>query len=813
MKLKNLFLLFLLAAPLFPQSYYQQSKYWMASPGAFKNGLYGYDNPALLVYQHEPDLYFTWSNQYGKWNEFNQWGLFAAVPNLGFSVLHDKNFMSENTNYKLSGAVGNHGFSMGFGYGWSNGDRNFNEESSLYSIGTSIRPIQYFSLGLVGNFYSNSGNEGIVDAAIRPFGNEVLSLFGDYAYQNHFNQSNWSAGIAVEPYPGFRLTGRYFESKFNLAGRYFESKFFTVGVDLSFGRIGFSALNNMNNDGSYSSNSYGIRLGAYDRNVLENFKTKNSVVEFELNGSLRYRRFIFFDDSRTLFDLIDQIKTAKEDNSVSGIAINTSGMQAGREMLWELREELIKFKESGKKVYVYMDNGSMDMYYFASVADKLFMDPIGMLTLEGYVWGKTYFANALEKLGVGFHEWRYFKYKSAGEVLSRTSMSEGDSIQLQALVDDLYDLAKKDICKSRNINPEKYDDLINNQSLFIADDALKYGLVDCIGRWDSLKQMLNKDSGDEQKYMHPGSLTRYHLPEDNYWGEKPEIAVIYALGECAMDEGINARQLVKTVKEAGDNKNIKAIIFRVDSPGGDGLASDIVAEALKDIKGKKPVIVTQGYVAASGGYWLSMYGDTIVAAPNTITGSIGVIGGWAYNKELKDKIGFSTDYVKKGEHADLGFGMTLPFIGLSLPDRDLTSVEQKRVDNSILTMYKGFVQKVALGRNKTYEQIHNIAQGRVWSGTDGLSNGLVDVIGGLQTAIDIAVKKAGLEGKEYQLKEYPARPFINFNFLMPKLGISGFGLSGFEEDPYFKHLKFRLQNAGVPMPIIPLEDMNYIPVY
>jgi protease-4 len=414
----------------------------------------------------------------------------------------------------------------------------------------------------------------------------------------------------------------------------------------------------------------------------------------------------------------------------------------------------------------------------------------------------------MEKLGIGFHEWRYFKYKSAYEVFARKDMSEGDSTQLQKLIDDFYKLTKTDICTDRNISSAKFDDLINNFGLLLPQEAVEQKLVDTLGRWETVKELINKMEGEDKNFINPGSISKFILPKDNYWGEKPEIALIYATGICAMDEGINARKLVRYVDQAVNDNNVKAIVLRVDSPGGDGLASDIIAEALKKAKGKKPVIISQGSVAASGGYWLSMYGDTILAAPNTITGSIGVIGGWAYNKGLKEKLGVSTGYVKRGEHSDLGFGMTIPFIGLSLPDRDLTPFEQKKIDNSILTMYKEFVGKVAIGRNKSYAYIDSIGQGRVWSGFDGKSNGLVDILGGMSDALDVAVNKAGLSGEEYEVKEYPPAPLFNFNVFMPK--IPGFRL---EEEPVIKNIKFRLQYNGIPLPVLPLEDMDYVPLY
>jgi protease-4 len=386
-------------------------------------------------------------------------------------------------------------------------------------------------------------------------------------------------------------------------------------------------------------------------------------------------------------------------------------------------------------------------------------------------------------------------------------MSEGDSIQWQKLVDDFYKLAKSDICAGRNITDKKFDDLVNNEIGFMPQDALDQKLADTLGRWDTVIDMIKKFEG-KNNFVDPSSLSKYNLPKDNYWGTKPEIALIYAIGVCDMDEGIKARTLVDYVNNAVQDKNVKAIILRVDSPGGDALASDIIAGALKKAKGIKPVIISQGSVAGSGGYWLSMYGDDIIASPITLTGSIGVIGGWLYNKELKEKLGVSTDYVKHGDHAEVGFGMTLPFIGLSLPDRDLTPFEQKKIDKTILTMYKEFVGKVASGRNKTYAYIDSIGQGRIWSGYDGITNGLVDHLGGMTDALELAIIRAGLTEKEYQIKEYPPAGLFNFSSFLPK--IPGFQV---EEEPLIKTLKFRLQFNGMPLPVLPLEDVDNVPFY
>jgi protease IV len=428
------------------------------------------------------------------------------------------------------------------------------------------------------------------------------------------------------------------------------------------------------------------------------------------------------------------------------------------------------------------------------------------LRLEGYLWGRTYIKGTLEKIGIGFDEWRFFKYKSAAESLSRDRMSDADREQLQKLVDDWYKISKTDICEGRHLTAQQFDTLVNTKAIFLAQQARENGLIDSIGRWDVVKDLVKKETGSDASFISSGSLAKFNLPYDNHWSEPPHIAVIYALGDCDMDEGIAARRLVKDVEAAVDDSRIKAIVLRVDSPGGDAIASDYIAEAMKKAKGKKPIIVSLGFVAASGGYWLSMYADTIVAAPGTITGSIGVIGGWMYNKGLKETLGMSTDFVKVGAHADLGFGFRLPFIGLGIPDRDLTAEERTIAETGIKTMYKEFVEKVSLGRKKKFDEIESIAQGRVWSGLDGKQNGLVDMLGGLEKAINIAKERAGIQkDQDATIVEMPKKGLIDFSMFAPKL----FGIeTKIVADPTTELLKFRLKHNGESLPMLPMEDLD-----
>jgi protease-4 len=804
MKSIKIFVLFFLVSFCFLHSQsgipgYHQNDFPLTAPGAMGVGLYGYDNPALLNYLHQPDLMFTLSDATGKWADFNRWGLFAAIPHFGFGIIHQSDTMVSVNDYRLSLALGNRKTGFGIGYAWASGDTDSFNRTSVITLGSLLRPIPQVSLGLTGNLATSGGaKEGIIDLGVRPFGNERLTFFADYAIQNGeaLKDGHWSTGVALEALPGVRLTGRYF-----------DTKAFTIGLNFSLGRIGLVTQSHFDDNQEYSFNTYGIRVGAYDRNLIEtNIMRNKRYVELNLLGPVKYQRFVMFDKSNTLAGLISTIDAAKKDPTISGIAINTSGMEINREMAWELREKLKDFKSTGKHVVIFIDNVSIFGYYFASIADNIVLDPLGFIDLKGLLLGRFYLKGALEKIGIGFDEWRFFKYKSAAEILSRENMSEGDREQLQELIDDAYRLLKSDICKSRHITPDEFEQWINQEVIFMPKDALAKGLVDSIGRWETVKDVIKNIEGEEKKLINPGSIAKFHLPKDDFWGEKPQIAVIYALGVCAMDEGITARRLVKDIESVMNNSKIKAMVLRVDSPGGDALASDLVAEAIRKCSEKKPVIISQGSVAASGGYWISMYGDTIVAAPNTITGSIGVIGGWIYNKGFKEKLGMSTDFVKVGKHADLEFGAPLPLIGQNLPDRNLTEEERAKMEYIITSLYKDFIAKVAKGRNKEYDEIESVAQGRVWSGYDGKEIGLVDVIGGLETAVDIAKEKAGIsKDQEITMVELPKRKLLDPGMFKPKM----FGVE-FQNNEFINYLKFRLEHNGEPLPMLPMEDVELI---
>ncbi|MGE5430832.1 MAG: signal peptide peptidase SppA [Syntrophomonadaceae bacterium] len=777
-----------------------QNDFLLTSPGAMRYGLLGYDNPAVLTYLEGPELEFNWSDDQGRWNDFKRYGIFGAVRNLGFGLIHQKVQNNAVTDYRISLGFGNRAFSFGAGFGWSGGDVDLFGRSKIVRAGMLIRPSKYLSFGASGILSTSySTKELYTELAARPLGNEFITLFADIVLRNteiiRGKKEIWSAGAALEIIPGLRITGRYF-----------QTKAFSTGIHLSLGNIGFTGQAHYNDKQAHAYNTYGIRIGTYDRNFLSTLFPSKDYLNLTLKGELKYQRYILFDESNTLYDIISQINAAKADPGIKGIAVNATELQVPGEMLWELRERLLDFKRTGKKVVVFLERPDMADYYFATAADKIILDPLGTLSLQGLIAGRTFYKGTLDKLGIGFDELRFFKYKSAMESFSREDMTEADREQRQRLIDVYYDLMRDGISRARGISPERVDSIVNYKVVLLPREAMELGLVDTLDRWENSGEVIKKIEGTKRPLVSAGSLERYKLPDDNKWGEFDRIAIVYAIGATSMDAGINARKLVKDIKSAAEDSHVKAIVIRVDSPGGDAMAADYIAEAIKKYKKQKPVIISQGAVAASGGYWLSMYADTIVSAPNTITGSIGVIGAWVYNAGLSEKLGFTTDFVKRGEHADLGFGASLPFLGMGLPDRALTPDERNRIEYIIKDSYDMFITKVAEGRRMSPENVDSVGQGRVWMGPDALERHLVDIIGGLNEAINVAKERADIEkDKDIRFIQYPNMPLFDLGFLRP--GILGFSA---KEQEFIDYMKLIIEHNGQAMPRLPIEDLRLI---
>lgn len=743
-------------SPFIP--YAERGEFALAAFGGLDTGLYGYANPALLSYVEGLEQGFAWSDS----SSTHSWGLFTAIPRLGFGMVNGR----RDREYRAGLSTGDRDFSLGMSMGWGS--------VRHVVLGGIWRPGPHLSVG--GTFtstFANEGREGAVDLALRPWGDERLTLYADYARTDE--TEFWSTGAVVELVPGLALTGRMF-----------EDRALSVGLRLGLGSADFQAQAR-----SRTFQTYAAHFGAQRGNL---FRPRPRYLSLELSGPVQHRRYAFFDDSQSLLSLIALLERAHRDPAIKGLAINASGLRISPALGWELREKLRQIRAGGQRVVVYIDRVDISGYHWASVADHLVLDPAGAIGLQGYVAGHTYFKEALDKLGIGFDEWRLFPYKSATEVYVQRDMSEGEREQLTTLLDDWYALARRDISADRSLAPEQFDRLVEDTAFFLPQEALDAGLVDRLGRWSEIDRTV----GD-----HPVVAAHsYTRPTDRRWGQRKRIAVVYALGVCAMDTGMGARRLVGEIASACAAAD--AVVLRVDSPGGDVLPSALVADAVLKCREQKPVIVSQGYLAASGGYMISLPGDAIVTAPNTITGSIGVIAGWAYNTGLKEKLGLSTSRVQVGRHADLPFGMTLPLLGLRLPDRTFTEDESARMEHTIRSLYEDFVAQVASSRHIAPDSVEVVAQGRVWSGQRAVQLGLADRIGGLETAIALAKEKIGLSADEIvELMERPQPKLFSSALLRPRL----LGLDA-QPTPELDYLQFRLQHNGLPLLLVPA---NHVP--
>jgi len=515
------------------------------------------------------------------------------------------------------------------------------------------------------------------------------------------------------------------------------------------------------------------------------------------------------------------IEKATNDKRVQGIILNIASVSGGKNYLWELRSELEKFKANGKKICAFINYADIDTYCLASVANKIVMDDLGSLSMLGYAMGRGYAHSALDKLGIGVRELRYFEYKSAAETFTRDSMSDADRRQYNDYLDDIYSLTSAAIKDARCWTDDQYNNIINNDFLFSAKGAYNHRLIDYIGGRDEVRHAIKEIEGNDvySFCLYGGSDSSvmgdnpaYSPPKARSFFRKkpPVIAVVYANGETSMSQGMEAVKLAKIIRELADKQNVRAIVLRVNSPGGSAEAADLVDDAVRYAKLFKPVVVSMGQVAASGGYWVAMNASHIVANPYTITGSIGVIGSWFYDNGLYGKLGLNVETIQRGAHADLA-------TGILIPRRNLTSREEERYKSYIIDLYDIFTEKAAAGRGMAHEKLEAVAQGRIFSGIRAKDAGLVDSIGGLSDALRKARELAGIpEKKTVTYEEYPKPKFIDK--LLESLPLVAAVAQVFTKNKKTEtvefyadfllpdvNLRYRLENNGKIMPILPLD--------
>ena len=485
------------------------------------------------------------------------------------------------------------------------------------------------------------------------------------------------------------------------------------------------------------------------------------VLRIELNGEIQDRvEEMAFDLSEItgqdvnilgLNDILANIKKAKTDENIKGIYIEIGMISAGFATREEIRNALLDFKESGKFITTYSEIYTQGSYYLASVADYICMYPEGGMELRGLNSTIPFFTNALKKMGIEPQVIRHGKFKSAVEPFMLTEMSDENREQIETYMGSIWEHFLKNVASDRELTRDRLNEIAENLEIQPTEDAVRLGLVDSLFYRDQfqnhLANLMEQENYDDINFV---SLKKYNKVKNENARDKfkkEKVAVIYAQGEIQSGEGsetvIGSERISKAIRKARKDEKVKAIVLRVNSPGGSALASDVIWREMKLANEEKPVVVSMGDVAASGGYYIACASDKIYASPNTITGSIGVFGIMPNIEELMtDKIGITFDNVKTNKFADLGS-----------VNRPLTQEEYEIIQKGVVDVYNTFTSKVAEGRDMSQENVDNIGQGRVWSGTNAMDINLIDEYGGLEAAVAGAAELAELE--DYRIYELP----------------------------------------------------------
>ena len=484
---------------------------------------------------------------------------------------------------------------------------------------------------------------------------------------------------------------------------------------------------------------------------------KNSLLVIDMNKPIAEQTqknpFGTFTKSPTsvvgLNDILNSIKAAQTDDKIKGIYIKLGANPNGWATLQEIKNAIVDFKANSKKfVFAYGEICDQKSYYVASAGDKIFLNPVGGFEFNGLSITGTFFKGTLDKLGITTEAFHCGKYKGAYEPYKLDKFSEPNRYQLSVMLNDFYSEFLQTVSKKTGLDTNQLIKISNEGTIKFPSDALKNHFVDATIYGDSVESILKSQIGIKSK-----DKIKLVTPEDyvNSIDTKfnnDKIAVLYADGaiyDGDGDDGVYSKRMISDIRKISEDDNVKALVLRVNSPGGSAMASEVIYHELMKLKSRIPIIVSMGNYAASGGYYLPCAGDSIFADNNTITGSIGVVGVMMnYGNALKDKVGVTTDVVKTSTYADFP-SVTRPF----------TDAERNWIQSYLDTTYTLFKSRVAVARNMTMEQVEDLAQGHVYSGTLALQLKLIDAIGNKEDAITCAAKKVNL--KNYQIEEYPKR--------------------------------------------------------
>ncbi len=458
----------------------------------------------------------------------------------------------------------------------------------------------------------------------------------------------------------------------------------------------------------------------------------------------------------TVTEIWSTLRRAARDPNIKGVMLKPRGVYAGYAKLDEIRQGIETVRKAGKPVYAWLASPGMKEYYLASSADRIFLAPEDLVDMKGMRIEASYFKGTLDKIGVEVEVEHVGKYKDAGDVYSRTSMTPETREALNSILDDVLPRYCATVSGGRRMKPEQFRALLDDGP-FLAPQALSKGLVDELTYERDAEEKFARKAQVEQD--HSISARAYLQTAGGRPKKAKDFAILVAEGDIlrgavadlfGQDQGINPRSISRQLNLIASDPSIRGVILRVDSPGGDAIASDEILEELKKFSKKKPMVISMSDLAASGGYYISMTGDPVIAYPGTLTGSIGVVYGKVNLKGLYDKIGVSKEILKRGRFADIDSDY-----------QKLTPEARAKLRESLTFIYDGFLKRVAEGRKQKVEEIDPLAQGRVWLGSQAKERRLVDELGGLDRAIAVLRKKVGLgEEESVRLILYPSRKTI-----------------------------------------------------
>jgi len=696
----------------------------------------------------------------------NAW--FLSVGPLGFSAEWLGN-VGQDTYRKYTLAHGGRlvldWLFMGSSYSWF-GSRNADyDKLSSWKVGLLARPFDFLSIGAVAKDlnrpkFLGERSQSTLDlgVAVRPLGGHLrdrLTLSADFSVSQKEKLKDGASRFRAE---AELLDG------FIVFGDVDNDGNFGIGGRINIPQFAAGTYNSLTKDYEYGQGIlYATLSGDRYRTLLER---RDKFVEIRLSGKIveeNSRVGIFGRKRPTMIDLLTDLDRAKDDRTVRGILLRIDPFDMGLAKVQELREAILDFKGGGKTVIAFLEQGGDKEYYLDTAADKIVLMPTGYLDVNGLAANVTFVKGTLDKLGIVADLEHIGDYKSASDLVTRESMSAAHREVVNSLLDDLYDQITEEIARERGWTQEETKSKID-QGPFTSSEALKVGLVDTLLFYDQMEGLFKSEchlgfacrkypfEPTDVKISHQAYRRRQYYKYS--WAIPPKIAVIFATGsimsgqsgsEFIFGDIMGSETISAAIRKAREDDRIKAIIFRVDSGGGSGIASDVILRELILAKKEKPVIVSMSDVAGSGGYWIACAGDTILSMPGTYTGSIGVIMGKGSLEGLYEKIGFSIETVKRGKRADF-FTST----------REFSEEEKEVVRRQIKEFYDDFVRKVAEERDMSEEDVHAIAQGRVWTGRQAKDNGLIDKLGGLNLALAIAKEKAGLpQDAEVEMVAYP----------------------------------------------------------